>query len=404
MDADFGEYESSVSSYANPDLKWEKTSSYNLTADFSFFRKLIAGSFSYFYKRTNDAFFNKGISTINGVSNWVVNTGVVENHGVELALRFTLIDTRSRNANGFRWTVNTNFGQVTNNVPGPEQDKTLTNAISYRGYLDGTLEVQGRPLHSFYSYKYQHLNPLNGAPVFYGSDRIAYVNNERADLLEKYREMSLTDIFSDVMTYSGTRVPVIQGGLQHSLAWGRFAGSVNMAYSFGSKIRLLQMYPNVSSEYRTIAPQPTANVRREFLKRWQNPGDEQFTDVPGVVSGAAFDNTLGGRMWWNQQVNTNGESIAFADGLWQMYDKSDLRVVSGNFVKIQSASIRYNLSDELCQRLNLRSAYIGLSGTNLYTFASKKLKGQDPATQDGTAPTINMSLRPTYSLNLNVSF
>ena len=35
---------------------------------------------------------------------------------------------------------------------------------------------------------------------------------------------------------------------------------------------------------------------------------------------------------------------------------------------------------------------------------TKKLKGQDPATQDGIAPTINMSLRPTYSFNLNVSF
>jgi hypothetical protein len=404
IDADFGEYESNVSSYANPDLKWEETSSYNLTMDFSLFRKFIAGSASYFYKRTKDAFFNKGISTINGTSNWVVNTGVLENQGVELALRFTLIDTKSRDLKGFRWSMTTNFGRVSNNVPGPSRDKTLTNAINYQGYLNGTLEVQGRPLHSFYSYKYLHLNPLNGAPVFYGSDRVVYADNQRVDLLEKYREMSLTDIFSDVMSYSGTRVPVIQGGLQHALAWGQFSASVNMAYSFGSKIRLLQMYPNVSSEYKTIAPQPTANVRKEFLRRWQNPGDEQFTNVPGVVSGTTFDNTLGNRGWYNQQTNMNGEPIAFASGLWQMYDKSDSRVVSGNFVKIQSASVRYNFPDELCRKFQIRAAYVGLAGTNLYTFASKKLKGQDPATQDGTAPTINMSLRPTYSLNLSVSF
>jgi TonB-linked SusC/RagA family outer membrane protein len=404
IDADFGEYESTISSYANPDLKWEKTASYNLTMDFSLFRKFIAGSVSYFYKRTQDAFFKKGISTINGVSNWVVNTGILENQGVEVALRFTLIDTRNRNTNGFRWSMTTNFGQVTNNVPGPSRDKTLTNAINYDGYLNGTLEIQGRPLHSFYSYKYLHLSPLNGAPVFYGSDRIVHVNNQRVDLLEKYREMELTDIFSDVMSYSGTRVPVIQGGIQHTLAWGRFSASVNMAYSFGSKIRLLQMYPNVSSEYKTIAPQPTANVRKEFLNRWRNPGDERSTNVPGVVSGTTFDNTLGNRMWWSQQVNTNGESIAFANGLWQMYDRSDLRVVNGSFVKIQSASVRYNLPEKLCRQLNFRSAYVGMAGTNLYTFASRKLKGQDPATQDGTAPTINMSLRPTYSLNVNVSF
>jgi hypothetical protein len=404
IDADFGEYESSVSSYANPGLKWEKTSSYNLTMDLGLFRKFIAGSVSYFYKRTRDAFFNKGISSINGVTNWVVNTGLLENQGVEVGLRFTLIDTRGRNRGGFRWSMTTNFGRVTNNVPGPSLDKTLTNAINYEGYLNGTLEVQGRPLHSFYSYKYQHLNPLNGAPVFYGSDRVVYVNNQRVDLLEKYREMSLTDIFADAMTYSGTRVPVMQGGLQHALTWGQFSASVNMTYSFGSKIRLLQMYPNVSSEYKTTAPQPTANVRKEFLHRWRDQGDEQFTDVPGVVSGKTFENSLDGRMWWNGETNINGEPITFASGLWQMYDKSDLRVVSGNFVKIQSASLRYNVPDGLCQHLNFRSAYVSLAGTNLYTFANKRLKGQDPATQDGTAPTINMSLRPTYSFNLNISF
>jgi hypothetical protein len=404
IDADFGGYESSVYSYANPDLRWEKTASYNASLDFSLFRKGLQGSMSYFYKKTMDAFLNKNISSINGIGQWTVNEGELENQGIELSLTFTPIDTRSRNVNGFRWSMTTNFGRVMNNVSGRDKDKTLTSRIDYNGYLNGTLEIQGRPLNSFYSYQYLHLNPLNGAPVFYGSEQVIYVNNQRIDLLEKYKNMELTDIYSDVLTYSGTRVPIIQGSVFHNFAWRRFSMSLTTSYSFGSKIRLLKMYPNVSSEYLTIAPQPTANVRKEFLDRWRNPGDELYTNIPGVVSGSDFQSTFDNRMWWGDNQNIFLQPIQFADNIWTMYDKSDLRVVSGNFVKIQSMSLRYNLPENFCKKLSLRSAYLGLSGTNLYTFASSRLKGQDPASQDGTAPTINMSLRPTYSFMLNVSF
>ena len=403
MDADFQEYESSVLSYANPDLKWEKTASYNTTVDFGLLRNSVAGSVSYFYKKTADAFLNKSISSVNGVRSWVVNQGTVENQGIEIALQFTPINTKTRNINGIRWTLNTNFGQTLNKISGT-RDKSLTNEINYSAFLDGTAQVQGRPVNSFYSYKYLHLNPLNGMPMFYGLDQVVYVNNQRVDLLEKYQDMELTDIFSDVMSYSGTRVPTIQGGVQNSVAWRRFSLAMNLTYSVGSKIRLLQMYPNVSGEFRTVAPQPTANVRKEFLDRWQNPGDELHTNVPGVISGDTFLNTLDGRFWWDNKTNMNGESIKFAGSIWSMYDKSDFRTVSGSFVKIQSVSIRYNLTDRLCNELKIRSAYIGMSGTNLHTFCDKRLKGQDPATQDGTAPTINLSLRPTFSFNLNVSF
>ena len=48
-------------------------------------------------------------------------------------------------------------------------------------------------------------------------------------------------------------------------------------------------------------------------------------------------------------------------------------------------------------------AYLNVSGTNLFTLCSKKLKGQDPS-QSGSSELINISVRPTYSLSLNVTF
>ena len=78
--------------------------------------------------------------------------------------------------------------------------------------------------------------------------------------------------------------------------------------------------------------------------------------------------------------------------------------MKGDYLKLQSLSLRYNVEDRLCKKLGLKSAYVSLSGTNLFTWQSKKAKGMDVSSQSGSASTINLSVRPTYSLSLNVTF
>ena len=95
---------------------------------------------------------------------------------------------------------------------------------------------------------------------------------------------------------------------------------------------------------------------------------------------------------------------AFAGSdIYAMYDLSDIRVVKGDYLKLQSLSFRYNVHDKFCKKIGIKSAYLSLSATNLFTITNKKLKGQD-VTQSGNSPTINMSLRPNYSFQLNVTF
>ena len=48
----YGEFHSKVAHYPNPDLRWEKTASTNVTLDFSFLKNKINGSVSYYYKKT----------------------------------------------------------------------------------------------------------------------------------------------------------------------------------------------------------------------------------------------------------------------------------------------------------------------------------------------------------------
>ena len=149
-----------------------------------------------------------------------------------------------------------------------------------------------------------------------------------------------------------------------------------------------------------ITPYPERNMRKEFVHRWQKPGDEQRTNIPGLKPSDKINTP-----WWVQSAYTSsGDMTAFAgNDIYAMYDLSDIRVVKGDYLKLQSLSFRYNVHDKFCKKIGIKSAYLSLSATNLFTITNKKLKGQD-VTQSGNSPTINMSLRPNYSFQLNVTF
>ena len=221
---------------------------------------------------------------------------------------------------------------------------------------------------------------------------------------EEFSTMTNEERYLSQMVYSGERTPFLSGGVSNTFSWNRFSASLFLSYSIGSKIRLLRLYSNINSSNLTMAPDPMENVRSEMVNRWKNPGDEKRTNIPGILTNEEFKNTVSyNTEWWRSNAyNSSVGRKDVADHIWQMYDYSDIRVVSGDYLKISTASIRYNVPEDFCKKIGMKSAYIGFTGTNLYTFCSKKLKGQDP-TQSGSTSTITQSVRPTYSLTLNIT-
>ena len=115
----------------------------------------------------------------------------------------------------------------------------------------------------------------------------------------------------------------------------------------------------------------------------------------GLLDAKSYEKTR--TPWWNDKP------YEFAGTIWNMYDNSNVRVVSGDYLKLTSLSLRYIVPERICHKMYMKSAYLNVSGTNLFTLCSKKLKGQDPS-QSGSSELINISVRPTYSLSLNVTF
>ncbi|SKD00680.1 TonB-linked outer membrane protein, SusC/RagA family [Chitinophaga ginsengisegetis] len=387
----YNETSSNIINYPNPDLKWEKTSSFNAGLEFSILKGKLSGSLAYFYKRTKDAFLDKTVSEINGVEKYVINSGTLENKGIEVALSIKAIDNASLSSSrrGFVWRIDPQLGQVLNKVLNRainNRNNVLVDNITYDDFLNGSVQLSGKPINTFYSYKFKGLSPVDGSPIFYGAEPgLADEYNK------KYSQMKREDVYLSVMSESGRREPFIQGGISNYFGWRNFGLSCNITYSLGNKIRMLK----IASGYASAITYPQQNLRKEFVDRWRRPGDENYTNIPGLQATNALNIP-----WWNIYP---ASAYSFAGSVYDMYDNSDVRLVSADYVKLQSASFRYNFNEKMMRKLGFASAYVSITGTNLFTITNRLLKGQDPE-QSGGSPNINLSIRPTYTGSINVSF
>lgn len=404
----FQEYYSSIRFYPNPFLKWEKTSNIDVGIDFSLFHEKLNGTFSYYYRKTTNATMSKTVSSINGVQSYQINRGTLVNQGYDFSLSFVPINTMLDKAaidgkkRGFVWRFDPNFGAVLNQLINKlkSKNKPLEDEITYDKFLNGSVYVSGRPLNTFYSYRFRGLSPKNGCPMFYGDESTKIVDGKEVSKSDYVKTLEIGDAVMELMEESGCREPFLQGGISNYLGWRNWSLSFNLAYSIGSKVRLFKMY-NVDSDNR-MTRNSEQNLRGVLTRRWRQPGDELHTTIPGILNNKDYSatTTSGTGGWWMELVQS---SKKIAASVWEMYDNSDLRVVSGNYLKLQSVSLRFMVPDQFCKKLLLRSAYVSLAGTNLFTICSRKLKGQDPS-QSGSSELISLSVRPTYSFQLNVTF
>jgi TonB-linked SusC/RagA family outer membrane protein len=75
----------------NPDLKWEKTKSFNAGLDFGVLNNRLTGSVDFYDKKTSDLLISQTLSSVSGYSNVTSNLARVNNRGIEFGLNSTNI-------------------------------------------------------------------------------------------------------------------------------------------------------------------------------------------------------------------------------------------------------------------------------------------------------------------------
>lgn len=377
MNTFYNEMESTVAYFANPDLRWERTHSYNVGIESSFLQGRLQFAAEYYYKKTTDAFMDKTISDINGYNSYVVNSGDITNSGYNLSLTAVPVKNKS-----FYWILSGNISKVNNKV------KTLPGKESYElsNFLNGTAVVEGQPVGTFYSYKFMGLSPVNGGPII-------------DDMEERQMELNGGDkytVYTKVLVPSGVRQPDLTGSINNTFTYKQWRLGTTFLYNFGAKTRLFRLYDNAGSDGQYNAEN---NVRRDFLDRWQKPGDENITNIPALI-GKGNPAYYYYSSHWSDGASWTGAKLT--SNAWAMYDYSTARVVSADYVKLSTLSLTYEFDRKTLDRIGLDRLAITLTGYNLYTWCDKSLRGQTP-TQGGFSE-IQLSDTPSYTLSFSLNF
>lgn len=382
MDSYYNEFGSSIYRRPNPDLKWEKTDSYNVGLDMSFFEHRLEMEVSAYYKKTKDAFMTKKVSSVNGVSSYVINGGDVTNKGYSFDITYTPVRNKD-----FRWSLSTSISKVINSIDSRPDSQTY----DLEDFLNGTALVKGQSVNTFYSYRFLGLSPIDGGPLI--DD---YFDNQAA-----LRGMSKYDVYTTVLEASGKRDADIQGSLTNTFRYKNWHASVSLGYSLGAKTRLFAMYGSAASNGAYGASiYSEKNYSRDYMKRWQQPGDEKKTNVPAIIGRGSSAYWKYENHWSNYSSYSDIPHIA--NSYWDMYDYSNIRVVSADYLKLQSMSLTYEMPMKLLTVIGLQRLAVTASAYNIFTICDSALKGQTP-TQGGFS-TIQLSDRPSFSLGLNVIF
>src|SRR5690606_26084159 len=114
-----------ISQNANPNLKWEETSMFNVGIDYSILNNRLSGTIEYYSKETNDLLYTYKVSVPPYLySDMLANVGSMTNKGIELVINGDII-----RKDELVWNASFNLAHNKNRITSLSNDQFTTNSI-----------------------------------------------------------------------------------------------------------------------------------------------------------------------------------------------------------------------------------------------------------------------------------
>ncbi len=297
---------------ANPDLRWEQTTSFNIGLEVGVFQDKLSAEIDYYVKETGDILLTVPIADYIGADPPVVNAATIQNSGVEVLLTW-----RDR-IGKVGYSASINGATVNNKVLSLGQGQ---EAIESGNVANGRLATRsevGQPVGSFYGFEtdgvIQNQAQLESIPIRNGQ-RVG-------DLV--FRDQNDDGIIdADDRTYIGSPIPDVTFGATFTVDVAGFDMAVDFSGQAGNEI----YNQKVTSRFNTY------NFERRFLESFTGEGTSNTE--PRLLNG-------GGN-----------------------YEVSQRFLEKGDFLRLRNLTLGYSLPRNLGDRLRVQKLRVYASGTNL---------------------------------------
>ena len=237
----------------------------------------------------------------------------------------------------------------------------------------------------------------NGAAQYQQAQAQAAYQEAQAAEYARAAELNNQDnyyAYTRLLVPTGKREPDVTGSINNTFSYKEWRLGFTLLYNFGARTRLFRIFDGYVSGFSA-----ESNFNREFLSRWQKPGDEWHTNIPALISSWSDD-----RFDYDWHYTENGffHGPKIDSDAYTRYDYSDVRTVNAGYVKLSSVYLTYEFDSKLLKRWHMDRLALTLSAYNLYTFCDKSLKGQTP-TQGGFTE-VQLSDTPSFTFGISANF
>jgi TonB-linked SusC/RagA family outer membrane protein len=337
-------------SFANRQLSWETTTTYNIGVDGSYWNGKLNFEMDYWRKNTDDILLTTPISTIIGApsSEETVNAGKVASHGFDLTI-------------GSR-------GNIT-------KDLTYNVRLSLTGWNSWIVDLKNRES------QFGSFRPGEDLGNIYGYECLGIINDE--ETLAQYKTLVGVDV-------NYTKL----GDLQYKDQNGDGKIDYKDVVKIGNNNTKNTYGINIDLGYKDF----------DFQAFFQGAFNVDRT-ISGEIrtSFAGYRSPIRNQLdrWTEENRNPNAEYPRIRKDRSHNWSESDFWIRNGSYLKLKTLQIGYNISKPFLSKVKIDNLRIYMSATNLFTIAPDIPKGFDP--QMNVQEFIYPQLR-VYSIGLNLKF
>ena len=353
---------SAITQIKDPNLKWETTVETDFGIEFSSFNGRLTGEVNYYDKKARDLLINVKVPSVTGDADGVVltNAASIRNQGLEVTLNW-----RGKITNDLTYRIGGNATLNKNTVIGLNGGQPILDGGVGANQQYTTRTDNGQPVGSFYL--------LKVLGVFQNDADVSSYQNGTGQAIQPSAspgDFKYQDTNGDGKIDDNDRV---------------FAGSYQPKAYFGLNLGLTYKSLDFSVDFYGNVGNQVYNGKRGFR---QNILDN-------VEKTMAYNR-------WTSSNGSQTEPKANGGNL----PASTYFVESGNFARINNATLGYRLPNTLLEKIHVSSVRVFITAQNVLTM--KKYSGFTAELPGNpTSQGIELNAYPTtqtYAFGLNVGF